>query len=258
MLFPVQFPFDRRIAVEPEVRSKAGRMASAVARVSRAVDELVAVGSDRFDLLGRSDAATEMLEVLEDLEEQPLLNGAATASLIAVTPADGLVCARARVESVLQTIAPFNAHVISGLLSLVAPCARDTPRSALLISLLTVALFGRGGLSVRADGGLAAWKAAHLFFIHTLEVSASRGLGHAVPFTRCMQLPVASLCGATVELAEALIEGVQIAKQAHESNISFFERRKMPLAGAILVVEAEAPLTEEAAWDAALDRKSVV
>ena len=61
---------------------------------------------------------------------------------------------------------------------------------------LTLSLLGRKAIDARDDNGLAAWKGAHLLLAHALESAAARAIAHPVPFTRCVQLPVAALFGA--------------------------------------------------------------
>uniref|UniRef100_A0A7S3TJZ5 PDZ domain-containing protein n=1 Tax=Emiliania huxleyi TaxID=2903 RepID=A0A7S3TJZ5_EMIHU len=210
------------------------------ARLSRAIDECISA-STAVDLLGRSSHAGLLLERLQECEDEPLLDKAAATSVVVVTPTDGLSAACARISGLLGSLAPLKAHVVENLLALVAASAQDPPRSALLLSLLAVALLGRETLEERDDGGLAAWQACHMLLANELVGAALRGLSHmGTPFTCCLQLPAAGLAGTTIELAEELIERLQIRTPDHESVLSCLERRRVPLAGAILIVRQEA------------------
>ena len=175
---------------------------ASLSALGRTIDEQVASVGESVDILASSVAAATLLERLQECEsDAPLLNQAAATSLIVVTPHDSLTAAYARVELVLQVLPPYSGHTIERLLDLVAPSARDVPRVALLAGVLTLALVGRQSVDARDDNGLAAWKATHLMLAHTLEGAASRGLPHPVPFTQCLQLPIAALRGATLELS---------------------------------------------------------
>ena len=220
--------------------------------LGRTIDEQVASLGESVDLLGATAAAATLLDRLQECEsDAPLLNQAAATSLVVVTPSDGLTAAYARVELVLQVLPPYSGHTIERLLDLVAPSARDVPRVALLAGILTLALVGRQSMDARDDNGLAAWKATHLMLAHTLEGAASRGLPHSVPFTHCVQLPIAALRGATLELSEELIEGLAIKTSSRmESKHAALERRRVPLASAIVVVRREAAAVSTDADDA--------
>ena len=216
-----------------------GRSSSSSTLLAAAVDEHISSGL-HVNLLGRTQAAASLLSTLQDCETDPVLDKAASASLIAVTPSDGLTSAQTRVSSVMRSVTPLKAHLLESFFTLVAPSASDAPRSALMISLLLPALLGRGSLE-REDGGLAAWKAVHMLLANELAGSAARGFGHAdTPFTRVITLPSASLAGVEIGLAEALVEGLQIRRDSHESVASCLEKRRMPLAGDLLVVYSEA------------------
>ena len=215
------------------------RSSSSSTLLAAAVDEHISSGL-HVNLLGRTQAAASLLSTLQDCETDPVLDKAASASLIAVTPSDGLTSAQTRVSSVMRSVTPLKAHLLESFFTLVAPSASDAPRSALMISLLLPALLGRGSLE-REDGGLAAWKAVHMLLANELAGSAARGFGHAdTPFTRVITLPSASLAGVEIGLAEALVEGLQIRRDSHESVASCLEKRRMPLAGDLLVVYSEA------------------
>ena len=216
-----------------------GRSSSSSTLLAAAVDEHISSGL-HVNLLGRTQAAASLLSTLQDCETDPVLDKAASASLIAVTPSDGLTSAQTRVSSVMRSVTPLKAHLLESFFTLVAPSASDAPRSALMISLLLPALLGRGSLE-REDGGLAAWKAVHMLLANELAGSAARGFGHAdTPFTRVITLPSARLAGVEIGLAEALVEGLQIRRDSHESVASCLEKRRMPLAGDLLVVYSEA------------------
>ncbi|KOO23777.1 hypothetical protein Ctob_000860, partial [Chrysochromulina tobinii] len=215
------------------------RSSSSSTLLAAAVDEHISSGL-HVNLLGRTQAAASLLSTLQDCETDPVLDKAASASLIAVTPSDGLTSAQTRVSGVMRSVTPLKAHLLESFFTLVAPSASDAPRSALMISLLLPALLGRGSLE-REDGGLAAWKAVHMLLANELAGSAARGFGHAdTPFTRVITLPSASLAGVEIGLAEALVEGLQIRRDSHESVASCLEKRRMPLAGDLLVVYSEA------------------
>jgi hypothetical protein len=215
------------------------RSSSSSTLLAAAVDEHISSGL-HVNLLGRTQAAASLLSTLQDCETDPVLDKAASASLIAVTPSDGLTSAQTRVSGVMRSVTPLKAHLLESFFTLVAPSASDAPRSALMISLLLPALLGRGSLE-REDGGLAAWKAVHMLLANELAGSAARGFGHAdTPFTRVITLPSASLAGVEIGLAEALVEGLQIRRNSHESVASCLEKRRMPLAGDLLVVYSEA------------------
>jgi hypothetical protein len=215
------------------------RTSSTSTLLAAAVDEHISSGL-HVNLLGRTQAAASLLSTLQDCETDPVLDKAASASLIAGTPSDGLTSAQTRVSSVMRSVSPLKAHLLESFFTLVAPSASDAPRSALMISLLLPALLGRGSLE-REDGGLAAWKAVHMLLANELAGSAARGFGHAdTPFTRVITLPSASLAGVEIGMAEALVEGLQIRRDSHESVASCLEKRRMPLAGDLLVVYSEA------------------
>lgn len=215
------------------------RTSSSSTLLAAAVDEHISSGL-HVNLLGRTQAAASLLSTLQDCETDPVLDKAASASLIAGTPSDGLTSAQTRVSSVMRSVSPLKAHLLESFFTLVAPSASDAPRSALMISLLLPALLGRGSLE-REDGGLAAWKAVHMLLANELAGSAARGFGHAdTPFTRVITLPSASLAGVEIGMAEALVEGLQIRRDSHESVASCLEKRRMPLAGDLLVVYSEA------------------
>ena len=201
---------------------------TALAALSRCIDLLVVEGD--LDLLTESPGARQLLKQLLD-SGAPLLPRHGVTLLVAVTPSDGLSAANERAVRVLRSIAPMSAHCTTRLLDLVASSARDAARAALLLALLTPMLLGRDAADGRDGCGLAALSGVHLLLARTLHESAARGHARGVPYTRCVSLPIACVRGATLELAERLMEGLPVEKDdPHESTFSTLGRRGMPLA----------------------------
>ena len=221
--------------------------------IGQSLDGFAGENITSVDLLTDSPPARKLLAALL-AATSPLLPKHVVSLLIAVTPMDGVTAALERAQSVLASAPPFNSHVAEALLELVCVSASTPSRTVLLLSLLTPLLLGRDAIEARDDGGLSACLGAHLLLtrtLHTASVRGMRGVLPSHPLTVCVQLPIASVRGATFLFEEALMEGVPIERRSHESTTSMLGRHALPLSQAILVV-ATAPAAEAAAespWD---------